>query len=175
MTNNFMKWTLISMMALALAACANKPTPVDPNANGGVGNGSGVYGGGAGSNGEYTSTYNDPNYGHRGMADRVIYFDFNSDQLRAESQTVVAAHAKNLSSKPNIGVLLEGHTDDVGSREYNIGLGERRANSVRQLMMTQGVSANQIRVISYGKERPAVAGSDDGARAQNRRVEIVYP
>jgi peptidoglycan-associated lipoprotein len=75
---------------------------------------------------------------------------------------------------PQIITQLEGHTDERGSSEYNIALGERRANSVRQFMIVTGVSPQQIRVVSYGKERPAAAGSDERSYALNRRVEIVY-
>lgn len=142
-------------------------------------------GGGAGAAGGYgsdinpatgvaNSTYYDADYGQRGTADRIIYFDFDSDRLRQESYNVVQAHAQELKQNPNRGMYLEGHTDDRGSHEYNMGLGERRAKSVRDLMVSYGVNPNQLRVRSYGKELPAVSGYDEGARAQNRRVELVY-
>jgi peptidoglycan-associated lipoprotein len=79
-----------------------------------------------------------------------------------------------LSAKPDLSVRLEGHADERGSREYNIGLGERRAQAVRQVLMLQGVPATQITTVSYGEERPAVAGSSEEAWERNRRVEIVY-
>ncbi len=137
-------------------------------------NGSGSNGSGTGYEGEQASTYYDSMYGKRGIEDRIIYFDFDSDRLRQESYAVVTAHAEELKRYPNKGMILEGHTDDRGSREYNIGLGERRAKAVYQLLVSQGAKPNQIRIVSYGKERPAVSGSDEGAWAQNRRVEIVY-
>jgi peptidoglycan-associated lipoprotein len=110
----------------------------------------------------------------RRLAQRVIYFDFDNAEIRSEYRDVVAAHAANLSRTPTMKVRLEGHADERGSREYNIGLGERRAQSVRRALMLQGVGDGQIVTVSYGEERPAVSGSDEAAWAKNRRVEIVY-
>ncbi len=107
-------------------------------------------------------------------ADRIVYFDFDSAQIRADSRPIIEANARALVGNPQIITQLEGHTDERGSREYNIALGERRANSVRQFMIAMGVSPQQIRVVSYGKERPAAFGSDERSYALNRRVEIVY-
>jgi len=87
---------------------------------------------------------------------------------------VVAAHAKYLAGHPGTRVRLEGHTDERGSREYNIGLGERRAQSVRRALLLQGAADAQISTVSYGEERPAAPGHDEAAWAKNRRVEIVY-
>lgn len=105
----------------------------------------------------------------------IIYFDFDSSTIRAEYSQSVAAHAANLVANPGMTVRLEGHTDERGSREYNIGLGERRAQAVRRALMLQGVRAEQVTTVSYGEERPAVTGNDEEAWAMNRRVEIVYP
>ena len=88
--------------------------------------------------------------------------------------SVVAAHAGYLVKFPSARVRLEGHTDERGSREYNIGLGERRAQAVRRALMLQGVADAQITTVSYGEERPAVEGTDESAHAQNRRVELVH-
>lgn len=104
----------------------------------------------------------------------IIYFDFDSAAIRPEYAESVAAHAANLVGNPGVSVRLEGHTDERGSREYNIGLGERRAQAVRRALMLQGVSATQLSTVSYGEERPAVTGDDEEAWAMNRRVEIVY-
>jgi peptidoglycan-associated lipoprotein len=104
----------------------------------------------------------------------VIYFDFDSSAIRAEYSQTVAGHAAHLVANPGTTIRLEGHTDERGSREYNIGLGERRAQAVRRALMLQGVRAEQLTTVSYGEERPAVTGSDDEAWAMNRRVEIVY-
>ena len=108
------------------------------------------------------------------LSKRVIYFDFDRADIRADSQSVVAAHAQYLAKNPTQKVRLEGHADERGSREYNIGLGERRSQSVRRALLLQGVAEVQLATVSYGEERPAVAGSDEQAYALNRRVEIVY-
>ena len=104
----------------------------------------------------------------------VIYFDYDSSEIRSEYLQVVAAHAAYLVKYPNARVRLEGHTDERGSREYNIGLGERRAQAVRRALQLQGATEAQIATVSYGEERPAVAGSGESAYTQNRRVEIVH-
>lgn len=108
------------------------------------------------------------------LAQRIIYFDFDNAEIRPEFRDVVAAHAQNLARNSNMKIRLEGHADERGSREYNIGLGERRAQSVRRALMLQGVGDGQIVTVSYGEERPAATGSDETAWAKNRRVEIVY-
>ncbi|HOW76504.1 MAG TPA: peptidoglycan-associated lipoprotein Pal [Candidatus Competibacteraceae bacterium] len=107
-------------------------------------------------------------------ADRIVYFDFDQADIRPESQTVIESNARYLAGNPRIITQLEGHTDNRGSREYNIALGERRANAVRQVMSAMGVPPQQIRVVSYGEERPAAVGQDEQSHALNRRVEIVY-
>ena len=108
------------------------------------------------------------------LSKRIIYFDFDRADIRADSQSVAAAHAQYLSKNPSQKVRLEGHADERGSREYNIGLGERRGQAVRRALLLQGVAEAQLSTVSYGEERPAVAGSDEQAYALNRRVEIVY-
>lgn len=108
------------------------------------------------------------------LSQRIVYFDFDRAEVRADSQSVVTAHAAFLAKNPNVKVRLEGHADERGSREYNIGLGERRGQAVRRALLLQGVAEVQLSTVSYGEERPASAGSDEQAYAQNRRVEIVY-
>ena len=103
----------------------------------------------------------------------VVYFDFDSSEIRGEDLQTVTAHAAYLAKYKNARVRLEGHTDERGSREYNIGLGERRAQTVRSALLVQGVAESQITTVSYGEERPAVEGSDEAAYAKNRRVELV--
>lgn len=104
----------------------------------------------------------------------VIYFDYDKSDIKSEYTSVIAAHAKYLTSNASLKVRLEGNTDERGSREYNIGLGERRAQAVRRALLLQGVAENQITTLSYGEERPAVDGHDEAAYAKNRRVEIAY-
>jgi peptidoglycan-associated lipoprotein len=108
------------------------------------------------------------------LAKRVIYFDFDKSEIKPEFADIVTAHARNLSSHPNLKIKLEGNTDERGTREYNIGLGERRAQAVRRALMLQGVAESQLNTVSFGAERPAVEGDDEAAWAQNRRVELVY-
>ena len=104
----------------------------------------------------------------------LIYFEFDSSELRPQDQDLVAAHAIALNDNPRARVRLEGHADERGSREYNIGLGERRAQAVRQILMIQGVGASQIQTVSFGEERPVSRGSSESDYSENRRVEIRY-
>ena len=109
-----------------------------------------------------------------GELTNIIYFDFDSSELRPEDTDIVARHAVQLGQNMSLQVRLEGHADERGSREYNIGLGERRAQTVRRMLLIQGAGASQISTVSFGEERPAADGSDERAYAQNRRVEIKY-
>ncbi len=104
----------------------------------------------------------------------IIYFDFDASTVRREFNDVLVAHARYLAENTAVRVRLEGHADERGSREYNIGLGESRSQSVRRVFLIQGVSASQIITVSFGEERPAVHGRNEDAWAKNRRVEIVY-
>lgn len=122
--------------------------------------------------GEYqASELNDPS---SPLSNRVVYFDYDSASVRQQDQAILQAHAAYLAKNPNVTVRIEGHTDERGSREYNLALGERRALSIRQILMLQGAQLDQFQVTSFGEERPAVDGNDDAAWAQNRRVELVY-
>ncbi len=104
----------------------------------------------------------------------ILYFEFDSSELRAEDTETVTRHARQLAENANLKVRLEGHADERGSREYNIGLGERRSQTVRRMLLIQGASASQISTVSFGEERPAEFGSTEAAYSQNRRVEINY-
>ena len=103
----------------------------------------------------------------------VVYFDFDKYDLTAESRAVLLAHSDKLKGA-SVSVRLEGHADERGSREYNMALGEKRANAVRDFLVTQGVSGSSLEVVSFGEEQPAVVGSDETSWAQNRRVEVKY-
>lgn len=105
---------------------------------------------------------------------RTIYFDFDRDTIRSEFESVLVAHARYLRSNGNARVVLQGHTDERGTREYNLALGERRANSVKRFLEVQGVSPSQLEVVSYGEERPEMRGANEEAYAQNRRVVFAY-
>lgn len=104
----------------------------------------------------------------------VIYFDYDSSEIRPEFASVISGHARHLASHNTARVRLEGHTDERGSREYNIALGERRAQAVRRAMMLQGATDGQLTTVSYGEERPTAEGADEAAYEKNRRVEISY-
>jgi peptidoglycan-associated lipoprotein len=104
----------------------------------------------------------------------VVYFDFDQSELRAEYADLLSRHATRLANSSRTRVRLEGHADERGSREYNIGLGERRSQAVRRMLLIQGASAEQISTVSFGEERPAAMGSDEESYALNRRVEIKY-
>jgi peptidoglycan-associated lipoprotein len=169
---------VLLVACLGLTACASKhPKEPPPPPASEVGAGSEASG--AGANGASAAGQNageDETAGPQAglLAKRVIYFDFDSSEIKGDGTDIVGAHAKYLASNPTARVRLEGHTDDRGSREYNIGLGERRAQSVRRALLLQGATEAQLSTVSYGAERPAVAGHDETAWAKNRRVEIVY-
>ncbi|WP_427912223.1 peptidoglycan-associated lipoprotein Pal [Ramlibacter sp. MMS24-I3-19] len=105
---------------------------------------------------------------------RLVYFDYDSFDLKPESQSVIEAHARFLRANAQRKVSLEGHTDERGGREYNLALGQKRAEAVRRALSLLGVADAQMEAVSFGKEKPAATGSDEAAWAQNRRVEIVY-
>jgi len=177
-----MKWThaiAVAALAFGLAAC-QKPKQVQPESTPPAG---------SDSSGAQTSGLGaDPGAATGGApagtaqeqalaalkARSVIYFEYDSSEIRSEYVQVVAAHAAYLTKFPTARVRLEGHTDERGSREYNIGLGERRAQTVRKALQLQGVADAQVATVSYGEERPAVEGSDEAVYAQNRRVELAY-
>ena len=108
------------------------------------------------------------------LRQRVVYFDFDQDALRPEFQAAMACHAKYLRDRPSSRMTLEGNADERGSREYNLGLGERRGNAVSSALQANGGSASQVTVVSYGEERPTCNASTEDCWAKNRRVEIVY-
>lgn len=108
------------------------------------------------------------------LAERVVYFEFDRSDIPSEHLNTLDAHARYLVENPGVKIRLEGHADERGSREYNIGLGDRRAQAVRRILLFQGVANDQVETVSYGEERPAVEGHNEQAYAKNRRVEIVY-
>ena len=110
----------------------------------------------------------------RAPVERVILFDYDTAELRSEYLDVVTQHGRFLAQNPDGRVRLEGHTDERGTREYNIGLGESRAKTIARMLQLQGVSSAQVRTISYGEEIPVDEGHNNGAWAKNRRVNIIY-
>ena len=103
----------------------------------------------------------------------VVYFALNSSDLDGDSKSVLAEQAEWLKANPRVLVVIEGRCDERGTEEYNLALGERRANAVKQYLISKGVAADRISTISYGKERPAVLGNNEAAWAQNRRAVTV--
>ncbi len=108
------------------------------------------------------------------LSTKVIYFDLDSSDIKAESRDVIRAHAAYLAATPSAKVLLEGHGDERGTREYNLALGERRAKSVRMVLTAEGAPSDQVTIISYGEERPASDVHDESGWSLNRRVEFIY-
>tara|TARA_R110001583_G_scaffold183598_1_gene342314 strand:+ start:49083 stop:49667 length:585 start_codon:yes stop_codon:yes gene_type:complete len=124
-----------------------------------------------GEDGYQDGQFNDP---ANPLSHRIVYFDYDSSSVRPQDLPILEAHAAYLSAHPNVNIRVEGHTDDRGSREYNLALGERRALAIRQILMLQGASINQFQVTSYGEERLAAEGYDESVWSKNRRVELTY-
>lgn len=129
---------------------------------------------GLGSFGQFAGQDEGESFTTQAPHNQVYLFAYDSNVLKDKYIPSVNAQAEYLKSHPKARILLAGHTDERGSREYNIALGERRANTVAELMRLSGVSKTQIRVVSYGKERPVVFGHDSEAHQANRRVELTY-
>ena len=104
----------------------------------------------------------------------VVYFDYDSFTLKPEARAILERNAAHLQANKKFKVQLEGHTDERGGREYNLALGQKRAETVRRALTLLGVSDAQVEAVSFGKEKPAAAGADEAAYAKNRRVEIKY-
>ncbi len=105
---------------------------------------------------------------------RIVYFDYDSYVIRPEFQSVIEAHARFIRADKNRKIAIEGHTDERGGREYNLALGQKRAEAVRKALGLLGVPDSQMEAVSFGKEKPAVLGSTEEAMAKNRRAEIAY-
>jgi len=156
---------LIALLSTFLAACSSTSTE-DGSAGAGMdGSAGGVSTGAAGSGSAYGDDLS------AGGVATVFYFDFDSSTLKSEARAALNMHAQRLKANP-IYVRLEGHADERGSREYNMALGERRANAVKEYLVLQGVNGEYLEAISYGEERPAALGSDDSSWSLNRRVEM---
>lgn len=165
---------LVLASAVALSGCPKKPQTL-PDASNPAANSGANTGGASGSDVSGSALSADERALQQlQQAGMVVYFDYDRADIKPEYVNLVTAHAKYLSGASTRRVRLEGHSDERGSREYNIGLGERRAQSVRRALMLQGVTEAQITTVSYGEERPAVQGSDESAYSKNRRVELVY-
>jgi len=186
-----LRWFRMLLLVLPVAAiigCSTDQTKESAEGANGTGPGGSAEGTGIGAGSNFGATgvgtdrvYNPEDRMGGGFDDpvnplskRIIYFDYDHSEVRPEYQSVIASHAAFLAKNPKSGVILEGHTDERGSREYNLALGERRAQTVRQLMQLNGAAPNQLEVVSYGEERPASIGHEESAWQSSRRVEIVY-
>ncbi|MEQ1557821.1 MAG: peptidoglycan-associated lipoprotein Pal [Methyloglobulus sp.] len=129
------------------------------------------YTGVTGNNSFLGPEFSDPN---NPLSRSTIYFMLDSSDVQPDFIQVINAHAKYLVGHPNQKLTLEGHADERGSREYNIALGDQRAKAVAGMMKAQGVSDGQLELVSYGEEKPAVFGSDEGSYERNRRCELSY-
>jgi peptidoglycan-associated lipoprotein len=184
--------TLASLAALAaaltLAACSSavkldEPAPVE---NRGAGAGTGAAGAGAGAGAAPIGSerpvaqvtvdpskdpLNDPN---SPLAKRSVYFDFDSFTIKDEFRPVVEAHAKFLVANKGRKVVVQGNTDERGSREYNLALGQKRSEAVRRALISLGVADGQIEAVSFGEEKPRATGTDEASFAENRRADLAY-
>jgi peptidoglycan-associated lipoprotein len=168
---------LVLIGVLALGGCGKKPTTVvDGPGTEAAGEGATGAGQGEGQVGEgrdLPGASGAPGGGPAGVGN-VVYFDFDRSDIRPEYASLINSHAKFLAGSSGVKIRIEGHTDERGSREYNIALAERRAQAVRRALGLQGAGEAQLTTVSYGEERPAAAGSDEAAYEKNRRVELVY-
>ena len=172
-------WFWTAALCLSMAACSSvkldKPAQIDtakvPDAGA-----SSASGADAGSTRVTTVTTDSLGQGSNTSANtglvRTIYFDYDSYAIKDEFRSAVEAHAKRLTNSPSQKIIIEGHTDERGSSEYNLALGQKRAEAVQKSLTLLGASPQQIESVSYGKDRPAVQGSGEEAWAQNRRAEI---
>jgi peptidoglycan-associated lipoprotein len=119
-------------------------------------------------------TYDSAQPSDAALAQRSVYFDYDSFVIRENFKAVLTAHAKQLTAHRNQSIALEGHTDDRGGREYNLALGQKRASAVQQAVRLLGVSDNQVEAVSFGKEKPKALGSTESDYVENRRVDIHY-
>lgn len=169
-----LRFALALIVAVALAACKStpdpEPAPVEDTTPAATDTADTR---GAPDPRDYTDARNFDNPESL-LSKRIIYFDFDKSTVRPEFRDVIAAHAAYMASSASARVTLEGHADERGTREYNLGLGERRGNAVSGLLSAQGARGNQTTVVSYGEERPVCRVSDEDCWAGNRRVEIVY-
>lgn len=164
---SFIKLGLIATGALLLASCSKAPGSADGDMNG-------LHAQGLGQLTHFAGQDAGEMYTTQAPHNQIYRFAYDNSSLAPKYIPSVNAQAEYLKSHPGARILIAGNTDERGSREYNIALGEHRANSVAELMRLSGVSHHQMRIVSYGKERPVNLGHDDESHAQNRRVELTY-
>ena len=179
---------VVALLAVLLSACSSteekdadlldgsQSTAVDTAATSGYDDGSGLSGSDDMLGNELTpeemgAEFTDP---MNPLSKHTIYFMYDSSQVQQDFIPVIAAHAQFLLAHPKQHMVLQGHADERGTREYNIALGEQRAKAVARMMKMQGVQENQLEIVSYGEEKPAAEGHDEASWQLNRRVELVY-
>ena len=164
---------IVAAACIALAGCGKKNVKEGPSGNGMESSGSGANTQplGSSSGGRYTPADLETD---SCLRQRTVYFDFDQDTLKPEFQAIVACHAKYLMDRPEARMRLEGNADERGSRQYNLGLGERRGNAVMAAVRGSGGSPGQMEVVSYGEERPVCTESNEECWQKNRRVDFVY-
>ena len=159
---------LVAASALLITACSKTPGSLDGSSE------SGLSAHGLGSSSGFAGQEAGEMYTTQAPHNQIYLFTYDNSTLAEKYVPSVNAQADYLKSHPGAHILIAGNTDERGSREYNVALGERRANTVADIMRMAGVNKQQMRVVSYGKERPANLGHDDASHAQNRRVELTY-
>jgi len=172
--NNLHKFGLIVVSLFALAACSST-SDTDEAADSGSATGSSSSSGSASSSAGSSSGQlsQEEVRAQNALRQTVFYFDFDVAEFKPEDRDTLTYHARDLAASPNKRIRLEGHADERGTREYNLALGERRANGILNYLIVNGASRSQIEVVSYGEERPAQNGQTESAYSRNRRVEVV--
>lgn len=171
MTSKLTKLACILLVSVAVVACSGKG---GSSAQGGSTSGSASKSYGVSDDGRYWGE-DLARMDHAALLQReTFYFDLNSSTIHPNYMRALNAHAKYLKDHPDAHVRLEGHTDERGSSEYNIALGERRAQALKQVLVKDGARASQISIVSYGKEKPAMQGHDESTWKFNRRGVVVY-
>ncbi|MEA9392317.1 peptidoglycan-associated lipoprotein Pal [Acerihabitans sp. TG2] len=167
--NKVLKGLMLALPVLAIAACSSHKS-ANNGADSAMGAGTGTENAGSNASSEEQARLQMQEL----QKNNIVYFDLDKYDIRSDFAQMLDAHANFLRSNPSYKVTVEGHADERGTPEYNIALGERRANAVKMYLQGKGVNADQISIVSYGKEKPAVLGHDEAAYAKNRRAVLVY-
>lgn len=176
-TKQFMRSAFVVLALISLAACkSSSDAESDANASSAMGSmssestSSAAQASGAGTSGRLSA---EQIQAENALRQTVFYFDFDIAEFRGADRETLMYHARDLAANSSKRLRLEGHADERGTREYNLALGERRANSILNYLIVNGASRSQIEVVSYGEERPAMTGQSENAYNRNRRVEVV--
>lgn len=165
---------IIQVLAVSAALALLSSCSSNSGTNGGSGEFDGANAQGLGEQSGFAGEQEGVTYTTEAPHNQTYYFAFNDSSVNPKYTPSIEAQAKYLMANPGAHILIAGNTDDRGSSEYNIALGERRANSVAEIMQMTGASMNQIRVVSYGKEKPVALGQDEASFSLNRRDELTY-